>query len=271
MRHGERSACELGSQCFALLQVQLIIGSHFSQRSGICRCISVEKVAFFCNTTAHSRVLRFATTSSRVLNAVFDGQYDPGCTSDCAPTDFTSADGTSLSALITPQRASIVSHETHNSLSNSRRSILDFTFPFGRALGFHHSEHLGRWRDNYMMRQFSTIATRCSVGEHSDTTHQIWAKIPSHSPLSVCDASATIENGALGDCTSTLSAGSSCAPVCDAGFELTGSRSCDASGTLSDTAKCAPTSPSGRTVRLGADIHILHYSFDRRVVHEQSR
>ncbi|MGB1606284.1 MAG: hypothetical protein ACPIOQ_76860, partial [Promethearchaeia archaeon] len=103
-----------------------------------------------------------------------------------------------------------------------------------------------------------------SVGEHSDTTHQIWAKIPSHSPLSVCDASATIENGAVGDCTSTLSAGSSCAPVCDAGFELTGSRSCDASGTLSDTAKCAPTSPySGAQYDVGTvATPILHYSFD---------
>ena len=61
----------------------------------------------------------------------------------------------------------------------------------------------------------------------------------------VCDASAPIANGDVGNCTSVLVYGESCTPTCDTGYLLMGGRSC-VSGTTVDTAACvtAPPPPS---------------------------
>jgi hypothetical protein len=58
-----------------------------------------------------------------------------------------------------------------------------------------------------------------------------------------CDASSTITNGALNDCTSTLAHGATCTPTCDSGYTLSGIRSCSA-GMLDDSAMCTMTSDS---------------------------
>ena len=61
---------------------------------------------------------------------------------------------------------------------------------------------------------------------------------PGSKPPSLsCDASGTIDNGTIGDCTSTLNNGATCNPVCNNGYTLSGNRKCD-NGTLSDTANC---------------------------------
>ena len=54
----------------------------------------------------------------------------------------------------------------------------------------------------------------------------------------VCDASAPIANGDVGNCTSVLMHGESCTPTCDTGYGLMGGRSC-VDGTTVDTAACA--------------------------------
>ena len=65
---------------------------------------------------------------------------------------------TSLSALITA-RGFHCQPRARTTLKQQAQ-ILDFTFPFGRALGLDKPQNtFGRWRDP-MMRQVSTIATR---------------------------------------------------------------------------------------------------------------
>ena len=56
--------------------------------------------------------------------------------------------------------------------------------------------------------------------------------------LRTCDATGAIENGADGECTIALGAGSTCDPSCDEGFKLTGTRSCSLEGALNDTTAC---------------------------------
>jgi len=55
--------------------------------------------------------------------------------------------------------------------------------------------------------------------------------------FAVCDASAPIANGDVGNCTSVLMHGESCTPTCDTGYGLMGERSC-VDGTTVDTAAC---------------------------------
>ena len=55
--------------------------------------------------------------------------------------------------------------------------------------------------------------------------------------FAVCDASAPIANGDVGNCTSVLMHGESCTPTCDTGYLLMGERSC-VDGTTVDTAAC---------------------------------
>ena len=45
-----------------------------------------------------------------------------------------------------------------------------------------------------------------------------------------CDASAAPANGAVGDCTSRLAAGTTCQPTCDEGYLVSGPSACDAEG-----------------------------------------
>ena len=52
-----------------------------------------------------------------------------------------------------------------------------------------------------------------------------------------CDASAAVENGGLGDCTASLTDGSSCTPTCAGELVLLGTRTCR-DGVLIDTAVC---------------------------------
>ena len=54
-----------------------------------------------------------------------------------------------------------------------------------------------------------------------------------------CDASSPPDNGAVGDCTSSLASGSSCTPSCDSGYTLSGTRSCSGRHPH-DTAVCNP-------------------------------
>ena len=74
----------------------------------------------------------------------------------------------------------------------------------------------------------------------------------------VCDASAPIANGDVGNCTSVLLSGESCTPTCETGYLLMGGRSC-VSGTNDDTAVCVIPSPVGRYVRLNLN-NYLHFS-----------
>jgi hypothetical protein len=57
-----------------------------------------------------------------------------------------------------------------------------------------------------------------------------------------CDASSEIQNGTIGDCTSTLIDGTTCYPICNSGYTLSGNRTCN-NGSLS-TASCNPNTPS---------------------------
>ena len=55
---------------------------------------------------------------------------------------------------------------------------------------------------------------------------------------SPCDASAAPANGGVGDCTSSLTSGSTCQPTCDTGYTVSGPSSCSF-GTLT-AATCSP-------------------------------
>ena len=50
---------------------------------------------------------------------------------------------------------------------------------------------------------------------------------------SICDASVAPENGAVGDCSSSLQIGDSCQPTCSSGFNPSGPRTCVPGGVLS--------------------------------------
>jgi hypothetical protein len=61
---------------------------------------------------------------------------------------------------------------------------------------------------------------------------------------SSCNASGSISNGTIGNCTSTLVDGATCYPICNSGYTLSGNRTCSNSK-VTDTAKCNLITPSG--------------------------
>ena len=69
-----------------------------------------------------------------------------------------------------------------------------------------------------------------------------------------CNASSSIPNGTIGDCTSTLVNGATCYPICNSGYTLSGNRTCN-NGSVS-TASCnLNTLSSGCTTTCGTDMY----------------
>merc|ERR1712048_1543382 len=90
-----------------------------------------------------------------------------------------------------------------------------------------------------------TCAPTCSTGytvsgASSCTTGTLTAATCTANP---CDASAAPTNGGVGDCTSSLASGSTCAPTCSTGYTVSGASSCT-TGTLT-AATCTAWCPSG--------------------------
>ena len=90
-----------------------------------------------------------------------------------------------------------------------------------------------KWIDSY---------TNCGY-DNSDKSMCPAATYPSSSSFydgppdawepSICDASVAPENGAVGDCSSSLQIGDSCQPTCSSGFNPSGPRTCVDGGVLS--------------------------------------
>ena len=78
---------------------------------------------------------------------------------------------------------------------------------------------------------------KCSNSKLTDTA-KCNINIPGGSS---CDASGSIPNGTIGDCTSTLVDGATCYPICNSGYTLSGNRTCN-NGSLS-IASCEQNTP----------------------------
>jgi len=119
----------------------------------------------------------------------------------------------------------------------------------------------------------STCQPTCNTGYTVSGTSSCYDGVLTAATCSAspCDASAAPENGAVGDCTSTLASGSTCQPTCDDGYTVSGTSSCLA-GTFT-TAECSvapsppppsppppPPSPPPAAAAVQAEMQLTGYS-----------